>query len=377
MGRNTIYIDGWPLGMGGVGVGSFATRLISALAERRSELPGDMRVMLPRFFEAGIPREFREKVPVEFIWIPKTIRPLSDQALWQQRLGAYACRTGGMLFCLGPFWSVLAPKRVIVCHHDRIYHYWPQYLARSRFRRWLVNRSESFLPRSSLVITGSRCAREELRGIPGMDKHRIEVIFHWLPDGYDPETARRDAARVRAAYRLPETYWLYIGGYDLRKNLNVLLAAYAALRERNPPPLVLAGKVPPPAPYYCDIAGSLRDLNLKDTDVLRPGLIAAEDMPGLFGGASLLIYPSAHEGYGLPPMEAMGCGCNAICADNTSLPEVVTDASHRFDASTQDDLTRLLRQHLDKPLPFNPSFRRDLFDKHAAVSRYIQVIQEA
>ena len=376
MESNAILIDGWPLGMGGVGVGSFATRLITALAARRTELPGELHVLLPKFFEPDIPDEFRKTVPLKFISSPKTIRPLTDQAVWQQRLGWYARRSNAMLICPGPFYSIRAPRRLVVCHHDRIYHYWPQYLARSRFRRWLVGRSESFLKRTTLVITGSLHARKELREISGMEQRRIEVIPHWLPDGYDPQNARRDAYRVREKYNLPDVFWLYVGGYDVRKNLHVLLAAYAAVRDRNPPPLVMAGKLPPTAPYYFDVEKSLRDLRLNDREVIRPGLIASADMPGLFGGASLMIYPSAHEGFGLPPMEAMGCGCTVICADNTSLPEVVSDASYRFGASTPEGLIRIMTGHLDQPLPFNPSFRREHFDTHTAISRYICFIRE-
>lgn len=372
--KNKLIFDGWPLGMGGVGVGSFAMRLLTSLNERKSELAGDMLILLPRYFESQIPRSFRESLPLGFVSSPKTIRPLLDQAVWQQRLGHLAEQTDSMLFCSGPFWSIRAPRRTIVCHHDRIFHYWPQYLKRSRFRRWLVKKSEDFLPRAAAVMTGANYAKEEILTIPGLLRDRIEVIYHWLTADHTPEAARAAVPVVKEKYGLPDTYFLYVGGYDLRKNIHVMLEAYSRVLSHRPPPIVLTGKLPPAAPYYCDVKGSIEKLNLSDEHIRQPGFVASEDMPGLYAGASLLIYPSAHEGFGLPPMEAMGCGCTSICADNTSLPEVVTDSEYRFDADTSGPLADLLKRHIEKPLPFNPSFQRDRFAQHTAVSKYISLI---
>jgi len=73
-------------------------------------------------------------------------------------------------------------------------------------------------------------------------------------------------------------------------------------------------------------------------------------------------------------MEAMACGCTAFCADNTSLPEVVTDNSYRFNESTATPLANLLEQHLKQAQPFNPSFQREYFSMSKAVSSYIDIL---
>ena len=102
-----------------------------------------------------------------------------------------------------------------------------------------------------------------------------------------------------------------------------------------------------------------------------PGFIASEDMPGFYGAAELLIYPSLYEGFGLPPMEAMGCGCPAVSANNTSLPEVIKDSSYRFSVLLPEELINLLIRAASKALPMNPSFAQNEYSEKTALSLLI------
>jgi glycosyltransferase involved in cell wall biosynthesis len=89
--------------------------------------------------------------------------------------------------------------------------------------------------------------------------------------------------------------------------------------------------------------------SLRHLDIIATGYVPDEDLPALYGGASLFVYPSFYEGFGMPPLEAMACGTPVIAADNSSLPEVVADAGILVDAHDSGELARQIEKVLGDP----------------------------
>ncbi|HEY5930473.1 MAG TPA: glycosyltransferase, partial [Burkholderiales bacterium] len=178
---------------------------------------------------------------------------------------------------------------------------------------------------------------------------------------------------------LPARYWLYVGGYDYRKNLELLIDAYGrAAQSSECPSLVLAGNIPRNlSKPVCDVHGALRRAGIASERVCCPGYIDAGDLAAVYAGAELFIYPSLSEGFGLPPVEAMSCGCPAIVADTTSLPEVVTDEDYRFPVGHSARLVEMLLSAARAPLPLNPGFDRSLYGQARGIRDYLQVIERA
>ena len=372
-----IVIDGWHLGAA-AGLGSFSERLARGLAERAAAADWVVEVVVPsqRFRQANSTLPLAHLVSVGS---PRVQHPLLDEYLWKNRIGLWCRRhrPDAVLLSPAPFWSVRAPRQTVVVHHDCINRHFVRYQGKWLVRRWLAQRTEKFLSRCSLVITESHHAGEELIRLVGVSRDRVKVIPAWLPPQYAASAAHPEAARVRSRYGLPDRYWLYVGGYDYRKNIELLIAAYATARTRAPcPTLVLAGKVPgTKGGPVCDVWGALTRNGLETAAVRLPGFVAAADMPGLYAGAELLVYPSLYEGFGLPPLEAMGCGCPALVADNSSLPEVVADPEYRFDTRDASTLVALLEKAALRPLPLNPSFSAATFGERAAMDRYVAAIK--
>ncbi len=368
-----LFYNGWQISMGAVGQSVYSARLLQGFARHSAPDQLDTTILCPSSLSLSFPPLRVEQISVRkignfaidgLLWDNKL---LSDRRLWERN---------SVFFSPGAVYGLRAPPRMAITYHDCIYRYWPVYHGRSGIRRIRARLMERYLHRAQRVFTESVHAQNDIAKWTGVSPEKISVIPAWLPPEFSPENARAGLDAARARYHLPERYWLYIGGYDVRKNVEHLIRAYARARSSTTcPPLVLAGRVPrKKAPYLCDVAGARAEANLDTAAIIEPGFIEDADLPALYAGAELLIFPSLMEGYGLSPLEAMGCGCPAVVADNSSLREVVRDADYRFDTASLDSLTDILVTAARKPLPLNPSFRRDDHDERAAIQRYLSAL---
>ncbi len=370
-----LLVDGWHLAQSGVGMAVYARRLVAGLQHCEAFKERALCVVLPAWQPR--PTWLEDTVEIRVVRAFRTGHPLLDEVLWKDHVGAWTARwfPKDILFSPAPFWARRAPAYTVVTQHDCIYRLFPRYRGRLLVRRWMQDRNEAFLRRARLIFTESEAAGEDLVCLAGAPRDRLCVIPAWLPRNYTPERARQDVPRVQNKYKLPPAgYWLYVGGYDYRKDVETLVAAYATVTGSRPP-LVLAGRIPSDLKKpMCDVQGAIIRAGLPPGAVCMPGFIEEDDMPGLYGGASLFVYPSLYEGFGLPPLEAMGCGCPSICADNSSLPEVVRDPEYRFPGGDKQALAALLSKAAATPLPLNPLFCRARHDEAECLARYMEAL---
>ncbi len=196
------------------------------------------------------------------------------------------------------------------------------------------------------VIVPSRAVKRDVVTRLGLPEDRVVVT----PEGCDPRFRPVGSAEVlRAAaakYGLPPRYVLAVGTLEPRKNLTTLLRAFARLRrDGDVDPglrLVLAG-----ARGWLDepIFRSVRSLGLEGT-VHFPGFIDDDDLPAVYGGAALFVFPSLYEGFGLPLLEAMACGVPVVTSNVSSLPEVAGDAALLVDPRDVDGLAAAVSRAL-------------------------------
>jgi glycosyltransferase involved in cell wall biosynthesis len=365
-----LILDGWLLGQGGHGMASFARTLAAGLL--RSTWRNRLRIAVPGdvSLDAAV-AAVRLNVARPGLGNP----PLAEY-IWQGRVSRRAHQQGDALLAPAPFRGTARLRRSVVVCHDLIPLAFPRYLGRYYYRRFIFQSQLNGLRSATCVITDSRHTAAQLAEHFGAAAPATVTVPLWTNYADGPPPGPADRERARARYELPDRYWLYVGGYDYRKNVESLIAAYAqARRVVACPSLVLAGRIPGVgrAPV-CDVPGACRRAGLDAEAVRLPGYIESADLAAVYASAELFVYPSLAEGFGLPPVEAMANGCPALVADATSLPEVVTDAGYRFAPLDVTALAARLVEAARVPLPLNPSFERDRFSSARGVRDYVAVL---
>ncbi len=239
-----------------------------------------------------------------------------------------------------------APCPVIATIHDLSFEHLPEtFTRRSRIQLRLTVRRTA--RRAAHIIVPSEFTRRDIIDTYGVTPERVSVIPLAAAPHFAPVGDRQELARVRQRYRIEGDYILAVGSIQPRKNLARLIRAYAGLRRERTavklPQLVIVGKR---AWLYGETLRAVEEAGVGE-HARFPGYVPAEDLPALYAGAMCFVYPSYHEGFGLPPLEAMRCGAPVITGDRTSLPEVVGDAGLMFDPFDEKALATTLSRLID------------------------------
>ncbi|HWE33514.1 MAG TPA: glycosyltransferase family 1 protein [Solirubrobacteraceae bacterium] len=209
--------------------------------------------------------------------------------------------------------ATLAPlvsKRNVVVIHDAAAWRHPEAYS-SAFVAYQRAMLPALAKRARLVITVSEFSRAELVEVLRVSEARIAVVPEGVDGRFRPSI---DASRARAEYGLRNPYVLVVGTVSARKNLEALTPVARALDQRAID-LVLAGSD----------RGYLRGAT--PSSLKRLGYVDDDLLPGLYAGASALVMPSLHEGFGLPCLEAMACGVPVVAAAAGALPETTAGAA--------------------------------------------------
>jgi glycosyltransferase involved in cell wall biosynthesis len=183
--------------------------------------------------------------------------------------------------------------------------------------------------RLAAIITDSESSRQDILRLLRVSPDAVHVIYLGVDSMFKPVTDEPELEEVRVKYGLPRDYILYLGGFDRRKNLATLFAAYASLGAALTArfPLVVAGRLPgADSEFRPDPRALAERVGLEDR-VIFTGWVPEVEKPGLYSGATLFVFPSLYEGFGLPVLEAMSCGTAVVSSAATSLAEIAADAA--------------------------------------------------
>ena len=249
-----------------------------------------------------------------------------------------------------------APTAVI--HYDLIPHSRPEYLRREEQRAFYSRKFEQ-LKRADLLLAISEASREE--AIDALDLASESIVnisaavsAEFLDDSHDAVIARQALSRLGVNKR----YVLYApGGFDSRKNFGRLIEAFAALPEaiRRDYQLVIPGKLDHGRSDL--LLATAAEAGLDSGALLLLGYVSEDDLRVLYRSAALFVFPSLHEGFGLPVLEAIASGAPVIASNTSSLPEVVGNEAALFDPLDVKSISELMLRVLS-----DAEFRQSLVD---------------
>ena len=178
-----------------------------------------------------------------------------------------------------------------------------------------------------VVMVNSHFTGDDVAETLGVAREKIHVAYPGVDDGFTPDGERVD---------LGKSYLLTVATLEPRKNLTTLLDAHRLLGEDRPV-LAVAGA-----------AGWGEQVSLDAPGVVRLGFTPHGELPALYRGASVFVYPSLFEGFGMPVLEAMACGVPCVVSSHSSLDEACGDAAVRADPRDADAIANAIRQALEQ-----------------------------
>ena len=315
---------------------------------RFAPLPEPTQAALPTALSSSNLRRRLLKNPLT-IELYSRVSPL----LKQFALRGYADHVfHGPNFYLPPF-----PGPSVCTFHDLSIFTWAHCHPPERVR-YMGKEIELTLKRADMLITDSETTRQEVAAYFGWPLDKIRAVPLACSTDFRPRTVD-ELNPVLGKHGLNlQAYSLYVGTIEPRKNLEVLLDAYALLPQaiRQQWPLVLIG-------YHGWRSEQLHariETAMAEGWARYLGFVDADELPLIYAGARLFVFPSLYEGFGLPVLEAMASGIPVVCSNASTLPEVAGDAAAMCEPQDVDGLSELINMALQDDNWRNQSIKTGL-----------------
>lgn len=319
-----IVINGWFWGQAATGSGQYLHHLLAHLAEVAPQ--HEYILAVPKAMPGA--RDAQRAPRVERVRTPFDGLSLNLAKVWFEQI-AYPllCRRLGADVAHVPYWGspLRPPVPTVVTIHDLIPLLLPAYRG-SLLVRLYTRLVATAAHRANGVIVVSQATRRDIIAHLRLPPTRVWVTHEAAPTGFRRAMPAQVEA-VRGKYGLPDRFFLYLGGFDVRKNVAGLLAALARVVNKIPSAtLVIAGRLPERDTSFAPDPRRLTHELEIEPHVHFTGWVEEGDKPALYTAAIAFVFPSRYEGFGLPVLEALACGVPVIASQVSSLPEIVGEA---------------------------------------------------
>ena len=286
--------------------------------------------------------------------------------LWEQLELPFFARKGLLLdLCnIGPLFH---PSQIIVIHDASVFAVPEAYSTLFKLKYKLVY---YFLSRTAeKVITVSQFSKRELSRYLKINADRIAVI----PEGCEHILRAELDVSILDKYSLcTQPYLLAVGSSSLHKNLNSVIKAINLTHEKLPNLVITGGRF---SKVFTQTDRS------QDEGITHLGYVSDGQLRALYENAVAFIFPSLYEGFGLPPLEAMRCGCPVICSNSASIPEICGDAALYFDPTNLSEIRSQIQHLVDNPptqklLKQNGVLRAQSFTWDRAAQSLLTILKE-
>lgn len=226
--------------------------------------------------------------------------------------------------------------KTVVTAHDLAFKLFPETFPKKDLRKLNLLADYTFSHADKIIAISKATKNDLLRFYPKIKEENIKVIHHGFDVNFWQEDLNGDEVeKVLNNFNLIENkYLIYVGAIQPRKNLKFLIKAFERVKKSHPElKLVLSGG----NGWMWQEIYQAAEISKFSQDIILTGGISFDVMRILLRNAKLFVLPSLYEGFGIPVLEAMASGVPAVCANNSSLPEVGGEAVSFFETGSLDD----------------------------------------
>ena len=345
-----IGIDATPLPPNPVGAGVYITQLVRALAGLKTEHKFVIFAHQSGYDLIDIP------ATPNLTWIVIPDKSPARRLFWEQTVLPRLIRKTGiqLLHSLHYTKPLFLPCASVVTFHDMTFFLFPD--VHTRAKRFFFPLAIRLSARQAeALIAVSENTRQDTIRLLGVSPEKIFTAPNGISEEYQPVSDPILLETCRRKHNLPGDFILYVGLVEPRKNLQLLLKAYAnLLGDGKCPALVIVGRL---GWMYKEVLDLIDSLKISD-NVHFTGYIPAQDLPIVYNLAQVFVYPSIYEGFGFPPLEAMACGTPVITTDVSAMSDYVGDAGLLVPPQDEEALSIAIRRILNDQI-----LRQQLSDK--------------
>lgn len=239
--------------------------------------------------------------------------------------------------------TIMKTKKLAVIHDLGFIHY-PETIS-PRNLYYLNKYIPYTIKQSDKIITVSSSSKKQIAKEYNIPANNLEVVYPFNDQKEYYPRAKKEVISVKNKLKIRGKYILFVGTIEPRKNIQGLLGAYHQLDNsiKSKYGLVLAGG----KGWLDEDIQKTINANIRSGDnIILTGYVDDDDLPALNSGASLMIYPSLCEGFGMSVLDAMACGVPVITSNNSSLPEVVGDAAILINPKNVNDISKSIKRVL-------------------------------
>jgi len=245
--------------------------------------------------------------------------------------------------------------KLVITIHDISFLHFPEC-----FRKFERFRQRILIPinirKADKILTVSKYSQEDIMKNYNVLRSKVIVTYDGVKPIFKTLNNLAGTDKILGSYKISEKFILFVGRIDVRKNISTLIQAFMLLKEKEkiPHQLVIVGK----KDFLPKHMQRVIEVSQHSKDIIFTGYLPEEHLPLFYNTADVFVYPSLYEGFGLPCIEAMACGCPVISSNISSIPEIVDNAGLLVNPQHVEELSTAIYKVIS-----NTELKKELRDK--------------
>ncbi len=269
---------------------------------------------------------------------------------------------------------LLSGTKGITTIHDLTWKLFPQYHEERIIKAHEKKLEKTIKYNDEIIVDSQNTKQDLLKSYPQINKNKVHVIYPGISENFKPINDKEKTKNVLKKYGIDidSKFLLYVGAIEPRKNLDKSIDAFNLLtkdREFNDFKFFIVGRAGWKNEKIFEI---VKDLKLEDK-VIFTGFVEDADLPYLYNAASLTVYLSSYEGFGLPPLESLACGTKVIVGDNSSMRETMNQ-KFLVDVNDKNMILEKMKYLLENEIKIDSETVRERFNWQESAKKFLKIV---